>query len=107
MDVRREKLEELVRKLAAQFIQTESNRTSLITVTRTVVSEDQKHATIFVTVFPETGERAAIEFLKRKRSEFREYLKSHARARAIPTVDFEIDIGEKTRQKIDELGINS
>lgn len=104
MTLRREKLEELVRKLAADFIQRESSRISLITVTRAMVSEDEKHATVFVTVLPETSEQAAIDFLKRNRREFRDYIKSHARTRRIPAIDFEIDLGEKTRQKIDELG---
>jgi ribosome-binding factor A len=104
MTLRREKLEELIRKLAADFIQRESSRISLITVTRAAVSEDEKYATVFVTVLPETSERAAIDFLKRNRREFQDYIKSHARTRSIPTIDFKIDIGEKTRQKIDELG---
>lgn len=105
MAVRQQKLEELIRKLAAQFVQIESSNVSLITITRCVMEEKLKHAIIFITVLPESEERHALEFLKRKRSEFRDYIKSHARTRVIPVVDFAIDIGEKTRQKIDELGI--
>jgi len=105
MAVRRQKLEELIRKLAAQFVQIESSNVSLITITRCVMEEKLKHAIIFITVLPESEERHALLFLKRKRSEFRDYIKSHARTRVIPVVDFAIDIGEKTRQKIDELGI--
>ena len=104
MTVRQQKLEELMRQLAAQFVQIESSNVSLITVTRCVMEEKLKHAIIFITVLPESEERHALEFLKRKRSEFRSYVKSHARTRVIPVVDFAIDIGEKTRQKIDELG---
>lgn len=107
MTLRNEKLEELIRKLAALFIQVESNRTSLITVTRCSISPDSKRAMVLVTVLPDTEEEKAVQFLKRKRSDFRNYVKSHARIRAIPLVDFEIDIGEKTRQKIDELPRNS
>lgn len=105
MAVRQQKLEELIRKLAAQFVQIESSNVSLITITRCMMEEKLKHAIIFITVLPESEERHALEFLKRKRSEFRDYIKSHARTRVIPVVDFAIDIGEKTRQKIDELGI--
>ena len=105
MAVRQQKLEELMRQLAAQFVQIESSNASLITVTRCMMEQKLKHAIIFVTVLPESEERHALEFLKRKRSEFRGYVKSHARTRVIPVVNFEIDIGEKTRQKIDELGI--
>lgn len=105
MTARQQKLEELVRQLAAKFVQIESSNVSLITITRCIMEEKLKHAIIFITVLPESEERHALEFLKRKRSEFRDYIKSHARTRVIPVVDFAIDIGEKTRQKIDELGI--
>lgn len=105
MPARQEKLEELIRKLAAQFVQIESSNVSLITITRCVMEEKLRHAVVLVTVLPESEERHALEFLKRKRSEFRDYIKSHARTRVIPVVDFAIDIGEKTRQKIDELGV--
>lgn len=105
MAARQQKLEELIRQLAAKFVQIESSNISLITITRCMMEEKLKHAIIFITVLPESEERHALEFLKRKRSEFRDYIKSHARTRVIPVVDFAIDIGEKTRQKIDELGI--
>ncbi len=41
--------------------------------------------------------------MKRKRAEFREFFKGKARMRALPFFDFEIDKGEKNRQKIDEI----
>lgn len=104
MTVRREKLTELARKLAAQFIQIESNNTSLITVTRVEVTEDEKRAIVLVTVLPETREREALAFLDRKQGEMRSYFKEHARVRSLPHFEFKIDIGERTRQKIDELG---
>ena len=44
-----------------------------------------------------------LAFAKRKRSEFREYLKKHSALQRLPTVDFEIDYGEKNRQRIDEI----
>jgi|SRR3989344_7632371 len=105
MSLKQQKLEELIRNLSAQFIQIESSGVSLITITRCIVSEDLKHALILVTVLPDKEEDEALEFLKRKRSELRTYLTKHSRTRVIPVVDFALDIGEKTRQKIDELGI--
>ncbi|MDD5568569.1 MAG: ATP cone domain-containing protein, partial [Candidatus Omnitrophica bacterium] len=38
---------------------------SMITVTRTEVSRDMKHGTIFISVLPESKEDAAINFAKR------------------------------------------
>ena len=101
--LRQEKIKELIKGLAAQFLQEESNYTSLITVTDTNVSRDLKRSTIFVTVYPESAEESALNFLKRKRKGLKNFVKSKAKMKIIPFFDFEIDKGEKNRQRIDEL----
>lgn len=98
---KQERFEEILRSCAAQFLALESNRTSMITVTRVTTNDKGNNATIFFTVFPENQEEAALDFLKRKRSDFRAYVKYNARLMKIPFFDFEIDKGEKARQKID------
>lgn len=98
---KQERFEEILRGCAAKFLALESNRTSMITVTRVVTNDQGNLATIFFTVFPENQEEAALDFLKRKRSDFRAYVKYNARLMRIPFFDFEIDKGEKARQKID------
>lgn len=103
MTMRQDKVRNLIRELASTFIQREATNASLITVTETEVSPDMKKATIFLTVFPSEKERTAVQFLKRKRSEFRDYLKGKLETKTIPFIDFEIDKGEKNRQLIDQL----
>lgn len=103
---REAKIEEVIRNAAAEFLQRESNRLSLITVTRVTMSDKLTKATVLITVLPENRQDEAIEFAHRNRSEFREYLKSHTRLQRLPLVDFEIDFGEKNRQRIDELSQN-
>lgn len=103
-ELRNQKLKKIIKEAAANFIERESNFTSLITVTDVAVLQNGKMATIFFTVLPEEKEKAALDFTKRQRREFREFFKSKARMRAIPFFDFEIDKGEKNRQKIDEIG---
>ncbi len=103
VDQKLEKLRSAIMGLAGEFIEAESNRTSLITVTDCKVSEKMKNATVFVTVFPEDKEKAAMEFLRRKGRDFQKYLREKARIRMAPFVTFEPDMGEKNRQKIDEL----
>jgi ribosome-binding factor A len=98
---KKERFEEILRDHAARFLSTESNRTSMITVTRVSSNDKGNLATIFITVFPENQEDAALDFLKRKRSDFRAFVKYNARLMKIPFFDFEIDRGEKARQKID------
>ena len=95
--------EELLRHLAAEFISRESNRLSLITVTAVQLSDRRTHATVFVTIFPEDRKEEALDFMNRNRSEFREYIKKHAKLQKLPYVQFALDLGEKNRQRIDEL----
>jgi len=100
---RREKLSTLLKKLAADFLQEESSGKSMITVTNCLVSDNMRTAEILLTILPEEEEVNALNFAKRKRKDFKKYIKSHARLKFIPFIDFEIDKGEKSRQRIDEL----
>ena len=55
------------------------------------------------TVFPETMEKTALEFAKRKRGELKQFVIDNSRIGFVPQLDFAIDLGEKNRQKIDQL----
>ncbi|HTR18906.1 MAG TPA: ribosome-binding factor A [Candidatus Paceibacterota bacterium] len=103
MSRRPEQFNESIAHHAALFLARESNHESLITVTRSELSSDYKHAVIFLTVLPDTQEEKALAFARRMRSEFREYLHAKAKLHPLPTIEFEIDVGEKSRQRVDEL----
>lgn len=100
---RKKRILGVVSRAASEFIERESNGKSLITVTNVDLSTDFQKAVIFVTVFPDQEEKKAVDFLKRNLNEFREFIKSHTRLQHIPWFDFEIDRGEKKRQRIDEI----
>ena len=100
---KQQRISEHLRKHVADFLNRESSRLSLITVTHVVLRENLKNALILITVYPEDKETEALDFTKRKRSEIREYLQKHIRMMNIPRIDFEIDAGEKNRQRLDEL----
>jgi ribosome-binding factor A len=100
---RTEQVNELIAHHAANFLARESNHESLITVTRSDLSSDLKHVLVYLSVLPETQAEKALAFSKRVRTDFRDYLKSHTKLHPIPTVDFELDLGEKNRQRVDEL----
>jgi ribosome-binding factor A len=100
---RKQQLAEVLRESVSEFIKQETNNQSLITITNVVLGNDFKTVTLFVTVFPEHKENAAIDFLKRQRSEVRAHLKKMTRIPRIPHIDFAIDTGEKSRQRIDEI----
>jgi ribosome-binding factor A len=103
---RTEKIIEVIRKAAADFMQLESNGTSLVTITEVRLSKDEKYANIYFTVLPEDKEEIVLEFTKRKRSDFKQYVKSKTRLGKIPLFDFEIDLGEKHRQKLDTIPLD-
>ncbi|MCK5095812.1 MAG: ribosome-binding factor A [Candidatus Pacebacteria bacterium] len=106
-NLRQEKVAEQLRQYTALFLEKESNRTSLITVTNCSISPDLKRATIYITVLPEDKELNALEFAKRKRTDLRNFVKKNIKLKRIPFFEIEIDKGEKNRQKIDELLNNS
>ncbi len=103
MNTRDERIIEILRDMGARFLLLQGNKSSLLTVTHVEMSKDGKYATIFFTVFPESFEKTALEFAKRKRGEFKEFIKENSKLGKIPHMDFEIDLGEKNRQKIDSL----
>lgn len=96
-------VEQQVLGITQDFFQRESSGASMITVTRTEVSRDMKHGTIFITVFPENKEDAAINFAKRMRSELRHFVMKRLPVKVIPFFEVEIDFGEKNRLHVEEL----
>lgn len=97
------KIKTIITDAASDFLTRESNHTSLITVTRVELVDRGSQVIIYFTVFPSDKEEAALDFVKRKRSEFKEFLKSKTKLGHIPFVDFMIDVGEKNRQRIEEI----
>lgn len=103
MSERSEKAKSHIKELAATYIEGESNQTSMITVTNVEVTEDLKYATIYVSVFPSEKEDFALNFLKRKRRAMRDYIKKRINTAVIPFLEVKLDLGEKNRQRIDQL----
>lgn len=106
-NLKKDRIEEEIKHLAGRFLSMESNPSSLLTVTGMRATRDGKQMTILFTVFPESFEKTALEFAKRKRSDFKEFIRNESRIARIPHIDFEIDLGEKNRQRIDELSVKS
>lgn len=100
---KQEKIEEQIAQLTAGFIERESNKTALITVTRVTVLDRGRSATIYISVLPESGEESALNFLKRKRNDLRTVIKKGINMQNIPFIDVEIDKGEKARHTIEAL----
>jgi len=106
-EFRNEKIKNNIRELAAMYIEKESGATSMITVTRVMLSPDGKRATIMISVLPREKENAAYGFIKRNLGDLRKHITERLRINPIPFLSVEIDEGEKHRQKIDDLLNNS
>lgn len=103
MENHKEQFEEIIRRASAMFFERESNRDALLSVTRVLMSNDRKYAHILISVLPEDKEESVLRFTKRQRPALREYLKKTIRSRTIPFIEIEIDVGEKNRQRLDNI----
>lgn len=103
IDNRSEKLEQAISREAAMFFEREGNRSTLITVTRTVLTKRGNGATLFISVFPSDKEKAAMDFVSRNLGELRKVLKERIRSRMIPSLRAVPDHGEQTRDEINRL----
>ena len=103
MNNKDQKLKEIIRELAAEFFSRESNRQSLITITNVEIQSRGGKALIMATILPVEEEDRAIQFMNRKLSDFREYVTAHSKIARVPYFEAKIDLGEKNRQRIDEI----
>jgi len=102
-EIKRNRISEILHRLAAEFIRDNTTSTSLITVTRVELSVTGKEAKVFFTTLPESQEDTALKFLERKTPEFKMYVRDNSRIGMVPHIDFKIDYGERNRQRLDEL----
>lgn len=103
MTARDERAVSILLERIGAYIAREAGRDTLITPTRATFSKDRKNATIYVSVFPEAQEGKALEFLMRHKDIFRNDLKKTTRFARLPFIWFEIDKGERARQRFDEV----
>lgn len=102
-DIKKERIGEIIHRLAAEFVRDEASDSSLLTITRVELSPTGKEAKIYFTTLPENQEDTALKFLIRKTPEFKQYIRDESRISLIPHIDFKIDYGERNRQRLDEL----
>jgi ribosome-binding factor A len=100
---RTDKMKSVLIHTVAQFVREEANHNPLITITHVTVTPNYRSVTVFFTTIPDGKEHDALIFLQRKASDLRQYLKSHARLKYIPHINFHVDLGERHRQHIDAL----
>lgn len=94
---------EIIAREAAQFITREAGSGSLITVIRAQSVSHGDRVLVFVSVFPEDKTQSALAFLERHRQAFSEHLKTHARLRPLPRIEFMLDNREEAGAPLTEL----
>lgn len=94
-----------IKEIAAEYTSRETNGKSLITVTTVDLTERMDHATVFITVMPEKEEANALDFLKRKRSDMRSYIKKRLPVARIPHIEVEVDEGQKLAEVMTKIEI--
>jgi ribosome-binding factor A len=102
-----EKMISLISRFAAEYFNLESNKDSLITVTKTEVLDRGRRALVYFTALPKEKEEVVLEFAKRRRKDFRQFVMNKKSFGFVPRIDFCIDLGEHNRQRIDELSNES
>jgi len=102
-EIKREKITEIIHRLAAEFVRDQSSPASLITITRVELTPVGKDAKIFFTTLPGSQEDTALKFLERKTPDFKKRLRDNSRIGIVPHINFKIDYGERNRQRLDEL----
>jgi ribosome-binding factor A len=107
MTDRQEKVHNLIRQLAAKFLQTKTGGGYLISLTDSSITDDMKRVKIFMTVLPDTEEKTALKFVAEQSSDLKDYLKKNMNLKFIPFITFAIDKGEKSRQRFEEALIRS
>jgi ribosome-binding factor A len=100
---RRNRVEEEIRKVVAQYIEQESNRDALISVTRVVLSDKMNQGIVYISVLPENKEQAVVYFLTRNGSHVKKYLQKKIPYLRTVFLEYVIDHGEKNRLRMDEL----
>jgi len=96
---------ERIREIVSRYVSKETNGKSIISITTVDLNNYRDHASIFFTVLPETEEKPALDFLKRKRTEIRKTIMKEMPIARIPFIEFFIDTGEKLFRKITEIEI--
>ena len=100
---RTNKLSDLWRDLLSQFLEKESDRQTIITITHVELMHESKKARCYISFSPPEKENVALGSARRRAGKARKFLATRTKMRFVPELEFELDLGEKNRQRIDEL----
>lgn len=97
---RRENMTEFIKNMSGEFFARNTSGHSMITVTNVWISEDLRHADIFISVLPESKAEAAVNFAKRQRTDLQKFVLSRVKLMHLPMFEIILD---KSGQVYDKL----
>ena len=92
-----------VRRVVADWINRESYRSNLISVTKCDISEYAGRVTVFISVFPESGLAGALSLLRRHGDAIAKYFVMKHKNRRKPFFIFEADVAARNYTNPDEI----
>lgn len=102
-----EQVQNLLREVAAGIVSRDVSFPpgAMVTVTRSVVSEDLLHATLYVSVFSADpgDERVVLDELARSTGAIQNAINRALAMRPVPRITFAIDQDERRRERIEKL----
>lgn len=101
-----EQVSSRIREIVSEYVSRETNGRSIISITTVDMNPSGDHANVFITVIPESEEKAALDFLKRKRTEIRKTVMKKLPIARIPFLEILIDTGEKLSRRITQIEID-
>ncbi len=100
---RQKKMMSALQKETAIFLQNNALNKSIVSVTDLSLSSDRKHATILLSVYPDTMEKEEIKWANQNIDKLYVHLKKKIRAQKVPILLIKVDMGEKKRMELDEI----
>ncbi len=104
MSERLKKLNDLLRDEAGKILKKELElNDALVTVVRADISPTLEHATVWISVFPESQEKSALKEINRNIYSLQQMLNKRLIMRPVPKIRFEIDKTEDRANKIEKI----
>ena len=103
MSHRVEKVTALLTTLVAKALERFIETGTLVTVTNLRVTPNLAKAHVYLSILPDTKADETLSMINERKGEIRTEVAKKSVTKIVPDLVFEIDRGEKNRQRIDEL----
>ena len=104
MSERIKKLNDLLRDEVGKILKKELEfNNALVTVVRADISPTLEHATIWISVFPESQEKSALKEINREIYRLQQVLNKRLTMHPVPKIRFDIDRTEEEAARIEKL----